>query len=522
MKRRDFLRIAAPASVLPFALNGLAVKAFGRSPVLDALAQADCEGRALVLIQLNGGNDGLNTVIPLDQYSAYNAARANIAIPENQALKLTPETGLHPQMTGVQNLYNNGLVRVIQSVGYPLPNFSHFRSTDIWLTASDSEEIISTGWLGRYLDTQFPNFPVGYPNSIMPDPLAIQVGSVISTSLEGKNANMGMAFTDPTTYYNITNINDKTGDSRWRDEVEYVRGIGDQIEKFAAPVKAAALKAPTNKAAYQTAAQNPLAPQLALVARLIAGGLKTKIYVTSLSGFDTHAFQNSGGDGTPVTHGTLLSQVSTAVSAFMDDLRQLGIRDRVVAMTFSEFGRRIKSNSSGGTDHGAAAPVMLFGSNVIGGILGANPVIPSTVTTEDNVPMLYDFRSVYASLLRDWFCLPAATVRETLFRDFQTLPIVKGATSVNGPDLSAVNGLLGNSPEPFAGATRVRFHTIGGYVRLSLFDSTGREIMVFLERALDAGNYEVPLDAAGLPAGVYYCRMQVGAFHSVRPMTLAR
>lgn len=523
MKRRDFLRIAAPASVLPFALNGLAVKAFGRSPVLDALAQSDCDDHVLVLIQLNGGNDGLNTIIPLDQYSNYSKARANIAIAENAVLKLTNETGIHPQMDAVQKLYQNGMIRVVQSVGYPLPNYSHFRSTDIWLTASESEEIVSTGWLGRYLDTQYPNFPIGYPNTTMPDPLAIQIGSVISTGLEGKNANMGMAFTDPTTYYNITNIKDKNGSARWREEVDYVRSIGDQIEKFATPVKAAATKIPKNLSTlYPTAAQNPLAAQLAIVARLIAGGLKTKIYVVSLSGFDTHAFQNTGGDGTPVTHGTLLNQVSVGINAFMDDLKLLGVRDRVVGMTFSEFGRRIKSNGSGGTDHGAAAPVMLFGTNVISGILGANPTIPSSATSEDNVPMLYDFRSVYASLLRDWFCLPASTVRDVLYKDFQTLPLIKGATSVNEPDLSSANALLGNSPEPFGGSTRVRFRTIGGYVRLALFDSTGRELLTFLERNLEPGDYEVPLDAVGLPTGVYYCRMQVGAFHSVRPMTLVR
>ena len=174
-------------------MNGLPVTAFGRSPLLDALDAAPCEDRVLVLVQLNGGNDGLNTLIPLDQYAEYTAARSNIAIEEAKVLKLTNEAGLHPQMTGLSQMYHNGLVRVVQAVGYPTPNYSHFRSTDIWLSASDSEEVISTGWMGRYLEHAYPGFPLGYPNASMPDPLAIQVGSVISPGLEGTTANMGMA-----------------------------------------------------------------------------------------------------------------------------------------------------------------------------------------------------------------------------------------------------------------------------------------------------------------------------------------
>ncbi|MBC8145054.1 MAG: hypothetical protein H7X80_05670, partial [bacterium] len=205
MKRRDFLKRTAPAAVLPLMLGGFSVKAFARSPFLDALAKSAVDtDRVLVLVQLMGGNDGLNTVIPLDQYSAYTNARSNIAIAEAQALKLTNATGLHPQMGPMHQMFGQGKLRLVQSVGYPSPNFSHFRSTDIWLTASDSEdETVATGWMGRYLDSEFPGYPTAYPNASMPDPLAIQIGSSLSTVLEGPAANMGMSFSNPASFYNI-------------------------------------------------------------------------------------------------------------------------------------------------------------------------------------------------------------------------------------------------------------------------------------------------------------------------------
>src|SRR6185503_2559583 len=162
MRRRDFIRNSVPVAVLPFLVGGFNVRAYGRSTILESLMAAATPGdRVLVLIQLNGGNDGLNTVIPLDQYPALMAARSNIAIAENKVLKLTDATGLHPSMTGLRNLYNAGRVNIVQGVTYPNPNKSHFRGTDIWLTASNPDETLSTGWLGRYLDQTYPGFPEG-------------------------------------------------------------------------------------------------------------------------------------------------------------------------------------------------------------------------------------------------------------------------------------------------------------------------------------------------------------------------
>jgi uncharacterized protein (DUF1501 family) len=523
MDRRTFLRRSASAATLPVVINGLHVTAYGRSPMLDALVAAECEDRVLVLVQLNGGNDGLNTLIPLDQYGAYRNARSNIAIEEAKALKLTDASGLHPQMTGLSQMYNNGLVRVVQAVGYPTPNYSHFRSTDIWLSASDSEEVISTGWMGRYLDTAYPGFPDGYPNATMPDPLAIQIGSVISPGFEGARANMGMAFTDPTTYFNITNQNIPPGVGRRAGtELTFIREVGQQIEKFATPVKNAAARAKNKSTLYPAARQNPLADQLKIVAQLIAGGLRTRIYIVSQNGYDTHSYQLQGGPGNPVPHGTLLDQLSVAVNAFQDDLRLLGVQDRVVGMTFSEFGRRIKSNSSGGTDHGAAAPVFLFGSNVKSGILGSNPVIPGTVDVEDNIPMQFDFRSIYATILRDWFCVDAATVTNVLQRDFGRLDLFNGATTSVFEDVLEGGGALAVSPNPASAHASVGFTAPAGQVTVSLFDATGRRIATADERMHSGMSASLVIDVSSLPTGLYYVHLAHARGATVRPLIVDR
>lgn len=522
MKRRAFLRGSAAAAAAPFVLNGLSVKALAGNPMFEAVQAAACEDRVLVLIQMIGGNDGLNTIIPLDQYGEYQAARPNIAIAQASALKLTNATGLHPNMTLLSQMYTAGKVRVVQGVGYPVPNFSHFMSTDIWLSASDSETEISTGWMGRYLDNAYPGFPDGYPNSTMPDPLAIQVGSTISPGLEGPTANMGMAFTDPNTYFNIVNGNTPVGvGARAGAELAYVRTIGQQIERFATPVKAAAAKATNKSTKYPAIRTNPLADQLKLVAQLIAGGLKTRIYICSIAGFDTHAYQNQGGPGSPVPHGTLLQQVSVAIDAFQDDLRLLKVEERVVGMTFSEFGRRIKSNAGGGTDHGAAAPIVLFGTNVVSGILGENPTIPNAPSPEDNLPMQFDFRSVYATLMHDWFCVPPQIVASLLFRDFPRLALIKGGSTTGVLEqLADPSTVLRIAPNPVQSSATVAFTAPQGAVELSLFDSSGKQLALLMTAHHTGGASSAAYNFSSLSSGHYYIRLQHSAGAKVVPLTV--
>jgi uncharacterized protein (DUF1501 family) len=538
MKRRTFMQRTLPATVLPFAINGFRMHAYADHPALAGLLNAETEtDRVLVLIQLTGGNDGLNMVIPLDQYAAYANARTvgtvSIALPETSILKLKPETGLHPAMTGLEALYKDGKVAVLQSVGYPNPNFSHFRATDIWLTGADYNQYLNTGWMGRYLEQEFPGFPTGYPNTAMPDPLAIQIGSVISPGLQGTAIAMGMAITNPTSFYNlVNNTTDPTPNTPAGHELSYVRIVADQTNQYAASVKNAANKATNLSTLYPTAGTNTLADQMKIVARLVAGGLKTRIYIVSLGGFDTHSNQTDGTDKTIGNHATLLGKISTAVSAFQDDIKLLGVEDRVVGMTYSEFGRRIKSNASRGTDHGAAAPQFVFGSMVQGGVYGANPTIPANPTTSDNIPMQLDFRNIYASLLKEWFTVTDGNLQSLMltpmFKSFQLLPLIKTPPPVSAGKVADAAGiaLAQNYPNPVSlghgAGTTIPFTSNGSHVRISVFDNVGREVRTLVDGAMPAGAHSVRFIPDNISAGNYYVRMESGAFQRVLPMTVER
>ena len=529
MKRRTFIQRTLPATVLPFAINGLPMKAYAEHPVLARLLNAATEtDRVFVLIQLSGGNDGLNTVIPVDQYAAYTNARSNIAIPESAILSLKPETGLHPVMTGMESLYKDGKLAVVQSVGYPNPNFSHFRATDIWLTGADYNQYLTTGWMGRYLEGEFPGFPTGYPNQVMPDPLAIQIGSVISPGLQGSTIAMGMAISNPTSFYNlVNNTTEPTPDTPAGHELKYIRIVAEQTNKYADVVKNAANKA-SNLSTRYPATGNTLSDQLKIVARLIAGGLKTRIYIVNLGGFDTHSNQTDATDRTIGNHATLLGRLSVAVTAFQDDIKLLGIEDRIVGMTYSEFGRRIKSNASRGTDHGSAAPLFVFGSQVKGDILGANPVIPANPTTSSNIAMQFDFRNVYASILKDWFKVPdkdlQALLQTPMFTSFDFLPLIRTSTPTSAADATRASGvsLSRNYPNPVSSGrtTRIPYSSDGNHVRLGVFDNLGREVQTLVNGTVPAGAHNAHFTPGRLPAGTYYVRMQSGSFQRVLPMVV--
>ena len=529
MKRREFLEKSA-AVTLPALISGYSVKALNaNSPLVQALIGTGTDtDHVLVIIQLSGGNDGLNMVIPINTYSLYNAARTNIAIPENKILKLNgyANTGLHPAMTGLQTMYNDTKLKVIQAVGYPQPNFSHFRATDIWMTASNSTQEVYSGWGGRYLNYEYPNFPNGYPNVNVPDPLAIQIGSTAALTTQGPSVNMAMSITSATNFYQLINgTSDSVPATKAGKELSFIRTVAKQTQQYAGRITAAAGKVMVQNP-YPT--NNSLGDQLKIVARLIKGGLKTRVYMVSFGGFDTHSLQTTVADTTVGGHATLLGRVSDAVKAFQDDLIYLGIEDRVVGMTFSEFGRRIKSNSSVGTDHGAASPLFVFGKPVQGGVLGDNPAIPAAATVNDNVPMQYDFRSIYATLLEKWFCLDKTTVQAlfppNLNGTLQELPLIKSGVCTTAVINNAGSTVITNSPNPFTAKTVITFNTEGGHTLIQIIDNTGRLIQNLLEKDYPAAatGQKVTFDGSNLPNGIYYARLQNGATQQVRPMLKVR
>lgn len=518
------------AVTLPAILSGYSVKAFTEdSPLVKALMGTGTDtDHVLVIVQLAGGNDGLNMVIPISTYNLYNAARTNIAIPENRILPLTgyANTGLHPSMTGLQTMYNETKLKVIQAVGYPQPNFSHFRASDIWMSASNSTQEVYTGWAGRYLNYEYPNFPNGYPANAK-DPLAIQIGSTATLTSQGPTVNMAMSITSATSFYQLINgTSDPVPATKAGKELSYVRNVAKQTQQYASTITAAAAKV-TVQNPYP--ANNRLADQLKIVARLVKGGLQTRIYMVSFGGFDTHSLQTTVADTTVGNHAVLLGKVSDAIKAFQDDLKYLGIEDRVVGMTFSEFGRRIKSNSSVGTDHGAAAPMFVFGKPVQGGVLGDNPTILPVATVNDNVPMQYDFRSIYSTLLEKWFCIPKATVQnlfpQNINNTLQDLPLVKNGSCTNATPNTSGSSLITNYPNPFTNNTTIEFTTEGGHTLIQVMDSTGRLIANLLEKDYPVGvtaKQIITFNASHLAGGIYYARLQNGATQQVRAMMKVR
>jgi len=523
MKRRDFLKVT-PAAGLAFMINGIPVSTYADHPLLQMMAKSTAtSGRVLVVIQLNGGNDGLNMVIPIDKYSELSNARSNILIPQNKVLGLsnTNLTGLHPAMTGIQQLYADGMVNITQAVSYPDPNFSHFRATDIWFSASDSNKYEDSGWLGRFLDKKYPGYPTGYPNTTMPDPLAIQIGSGVSMITQGANVNTGMAISNINSFYQIiSNYVDPAPATPAGHELTFIRYIMQQTQTYNQVIKDAAAKANNLSTLYP--ANNSLADQLKIVARLIAGGLQTPIYICSLGGFDTHSNQTDATDTTIGAHATLMQKLSEAVYAFFDDAKLLDFRSRVAAMTMSEFGRRIKSNASGGTDHGSAAPVMVFSPHVNPGLIGTNPVLPANATTIDNIPMQNDFRGIYAAVLADWFGLDINDVNALLMNSFPVLPVFKTTTNngINTEEGGSNEALEQNYPNPFVNSTSFRFNSDGGNVRIQIFDANGRLIRTITDQEYSRGKHEITIDRNSMAAGNYFLTLTNNKTKSTRRMTV--
>ena len=459
----------------------------------------------MVFIELGGGNDGLNMVIPIDQYDRLSNHRSNLLIPENQVLNLDgfAETGLHPKMTDMQNMFNDGLVSIVQNVGYPDQDYSHFRSMDIWQTGSSSDQFLSTGWLGRTLERKYPGFPTGYPNPDTPHPLAIQIGSLLPVSFMGSGYPMGISIESADSLYDfVDDIVEPTPATPYGDELEYIRLVMQQSEQYYTVIKDAVDSSQNLSSKYP--ANNDLADQLAAVARLIGGGLETSVYVVSIGGFDTHSEQV---DGNPAegNHGDLLRNISEAVCAFQDDMELMGLADRVCGMTYSEFGRTISENGSVGTDHGAAAPLIVFGNGVNPGIIGENPFIKEEIGESEDLPMVHDFRQVYASVLQDWFCIE--NIDEILFDNFEILPIFQTSTPTREKDGLAGGLVVSNYPNPVRRMTTITFTSPSAHVRIELMDASGRFVKKIAEGDYPLGVHNVSFDRGNLSSGTYFYRV---------------
>lgn len=503
MNRRKFLRHASHSLAIPGLVSSFGFSMPGGQSLQSFLQLASGSDRVLVMIYLQGGNDGLNTVVPLDQMSVLNKVRPHVVLPDNKLLELEGTgVGLHPALKDFKSLFEEKRLGIIQNTGYPEQNFSHFRSTDIWMSGSDADQLVNSGWPGRVLAQEFPQYPEKYPNVDMTDPLAVEIGFGSSLLFQGPTASMSVVLNNVDSFYDLVdNVEEEAPDTTAGDKLKYVRLIARQSQLYGQVVKEAAQKV-KNHSSYPE--DNELAEQLKIISKLIAGGLKTPVYMARIGGFDTHDAQVVAGDHTSGEHAELLKKVNDAVMAFVKDLEFQGTGDRVLGMTFSEFGRRIVSNASLGTDHGSAAPMFVFGNDVTGGIVGDNPVISPDSTYEHNLDMQFDFRQVNASILEQWFGVDASEASSALLGDFDTLPII----GKPDPVISGINpykdAMFKVYPNPIIGPGQIEFDSNGTPSEVCLMDLQGRKLQTIHSGTLPKGTHKLDWNAAGLTRGRYF------------------
>lgn len=497
MKRRNFVKNISLASVAaPFVLKDINFQAIQKK--LFNVAKS-AEDRVLVIIRLNGGNDGLNTVIPLNSYDNLMIHRANVMLPETSILQVTPGLGLHPTMTGMRDMFNAGKLSIVQNVGYPEQNRSHFRSMDIWSTGSlDPQE--TRGWLGRQFDNDYPNYPADYPNATYPDPFAISMGYEVSSTCQGLMANFSHAISDPFSMSNLLTANVTNDGTYFGSHMEYLATLIDQTNAYGDQINTAANAGNTLSTLYDD--NNPIAVQLRYVAQMISGGLKTKVYILNINGFDTHDAQVSATDTTMGNHRDLLKTLSDAVAAFQDDLMLLNLESRVAGMTFSEFGRQIASNGSKGTDHGDAAPMFLFGACINAGVVGPDPVIDAAIDVQVGVPMQIDFRDIYASVLKDWFEVPATEV-QSIFDHTVNFYQVLGACNVGLEEQEFEKEGILLFPNPAVSYSTIRLKTENEWVKIEVLDLDGRIIKEIADSNMDQGTHYIQFEIGDLKPGQY-------------------
>lgn len=535
MKRRDFIKLSGSVSafgLLPFELKAMLKSA-------DSLADCDFSNRKLVLINLAGGNDGLNTIIPLNVYDAYSALRPTIKVPltgTNAAIRLdkslpdNQQVALNPALKGFKALYDQGWMRIIQSVGYPSQNKSHFASTDLYLTGNDGNSWnngTDSGWIGRFMELYYAN------ELSNPYPLGVQIGSnKTSLGYHGEKEH-GLAINitgqDPAGFYSLLNglggaAPTSIPNTQYGNELDYVIQTDQLSNKYSKAISDA-FNTGSNQGVYP---DTDIADQLKTVARLISGGLASKVYMVRLSGFDTHNGQIQG-TGDPLgNHYKLLDQLSTAVQSFFNDLNGQSKADDVVGVTYSEFGRKAKENGNLGTDHGEIAPMFVFGKSVNSGVSGTN-VDLSEATDKNNFQIKtvqFDYRQTFGTLMQNFLganntIIDAAFFNHTSNSSFATQKIQDLLKDSYKVPANCYDGTLGTAPfdvqhktdawtvypNPFTDFIQLKNNDGATQIQYKIYSSSGR---VIFNEVVVTPDSKITVDTSGLTTGIYFIQLSAG------------
>ena len=550
MKRREFVKLSSTASalgLLPFEV-GAALK------LANSTMNCDVSSRKLVLIELRGGNDGLNTLIPYDNYGYYSSVlRPDIYIPDvnfsdqavdtllpsNQQLMFHPALLEGQHNSGFKGLYQSGMLRILQSVGYPSANKSHFASIDLWSTGNDGNSWNNgkdSGWMGRFMEEAYSNL---LPSNF---PLGIQLGS--SNTWLGFHAEhqhglaMNIEGQDSENFYTVLNglsgqaPSNIPNNSHYGAELQYIVDTDASANIYSQSIQNAFNAPGSNN--LVTYPDTDLANQLKTVARLMRGGIETKVFMVTIGGFDTHNVQNQGSGDINGRHAELLNEVSTAVDAFVEDVNSDSIGDDIIGITFSEFGRKAKQNGNLGTDHGEIAPMFVFGKPVQGGVSGTN--VDLTEATSNNnwqiKTVQHDYRQVFATLMQDFLGAENAVVDNAFFDQTNNesfsgkkiQDIIKPSHYVDSTCYALSNNTTKNEtfwaayPNPVYDKLFINPITNNSQVKYDICNTNGKLIK---SGKLDMQLGYSAIDMASLPHGLYVVTLQADGVQETKKIIKA-
>ncbi len=551
MRRRQFLRNVSVAGGAAVTFQGIPLKVMADQARFQNLA-ASTNDRVLVILQMHGGNDGLNTFIPTGDYDQYYFRRANIAIPYrsgkrtaiplDSTLPTESQIGLHPDMQDFKDLYDRGRASIVQGVSYENNNGSHFRGRDIWFMGGGSNDYFPSGWVGRYIANDFAplSYPDDFPTNDNPDPLALEMGNDVSL-LFHQAAGIPVSLSLPGGPTNLANLIDQLegftdegvdprglppeflNSSPYGKEMDWILGLEDKTETYIKRLAEVYERASESSVTYPEnyplgSGRNPLSGQLKLVARLLDGGgtgVKTKVFLVKIGGFDTHANQVEDYNPTLGGHAARLYHISSAIKAFQEDLKARGLEDRVLTMSMSEFGRRIGSNGSYGTDHGTGGSVMLFGKYVNPGVYGTNPDL-----SKGNIDMQYDYRQLNSIILRDWLGVDQNVITNDIFfgnyidgpnpmgGNFEPLELTRDVILGNDPFITNRFDFEKIYPNPADQITTAVIRLNDRQkVQIAIHNIEGK-LLHTLSKDLNPGRHEVELDLKKLPSGNYIVKVK--------------
>ena len=526
MKRRNFIKLTATASAIGL-LPGQMSHALN---IGKKYINCDISNRKLVLIYLGGGNDGLNTIVPLNQYDLYSNLRPTIKVSDSGAnsfinldssLDDNQQIGLHPSLTGFKNLYDSGYLRILQAVGYPSQNKSHFASTDVYSTGNDGNSWLNggdSGWIGRFIESYYydlvqQSFPIG-----------VEIGSKTSSlgfhGAEEHGLSLNIEGQDASGFYSVLSglggeAPSYIPNSHYGEELQYIID-NDQITTLYSEAISNAFNSGSNSASYE---DSDLSNQLKTVARLISGGLESKVYLVKLNGFDTHFSQIQSANDIQGDHNELLTELNNAISSFMEDISSQGFQDDVVGLTFSEFGRKAKENGNLGTDHGEIAPMFVFGSVINGGVSGTNPDL--TEASADNNFQLetfqYGYRETLGTLLQDYLGADNNAIDSTFFNHTSNESFAENKISeLVKPEFSVEENCFSNtlsspnsdekyfiiSPNPFQNEIKIINPDYDNDILYEIYDLNGR----LVKSGNSSVNKSIKID--NIMNGIYFIKIK--------------